>query len=191
VILGLVLAGGRSSRFGREKALADLDGEPFIARIVAVLEAGCQAVAINAPAESGAAAFAAERGLACLPDPPDAPDGPLAGLMAGLAWAAEGCAPCLCTAPCDTPRLPSDMVARLGAALPPDARAVVALTDDGLQPLCGLWRVEALATLRRLTAGGEHPAVRAALAAVGGREVRFDDAPAFRNVNTPADYAAL
>lgn len=191
MIFGVVLAGGRSSRFGREKALADLDGAPFIARICAVLQAGCDRTAINAPPGSAAAHFAVERGLACLPDPPAGPEGPLAGLLAGLAWAAAEGADLLCTAPCDTPRLPADMVERLANGLGANAGAAVARTNDGLQPLCAIWRVEALAAVRRLTAGGAHPAVRAVLTVAGYVDVAFDDAEAFGNVNTPAEYAAL
>lgn len=191
MILGVVLAGGRSSRFGREKALAELEGQPFVARVASVLASGSERVAVNAPEDSGAAAYAAEHGLTLLHDPAGAPDGPLAGVVAGLAWAEAAGASSLCTAPCDTPRLPADMVARLAAAMNERSGATAARTADGLQPLCTLWRVEALPTVRRLTAGGVHPAVREVLVAVGYAEVRFEDAGAFRNVNTPKDLALL
>ena len=65
---GLILAGGRSSRFGREKAVADLSGQPLIARVRRVLAAGGAQVAVSAPAGSAAAAFATAHGLPCLAD---------------------------------------------------------------------------------------------------------------------------
>jgi len=187
VICGLILAGGRSSRFGSEKAVAPHLGRPLIAPVRDAL-APCAAVAVSARDESGAAAWAAVQGLDVLPDPPGAPDGPLSGLREGLRWARRRGAPLLATAPCDAPRLPPDLVPRLAAALPPGAGGAMAETADGLQPLVALWRVgPALAALERLMQGGAHPPVRDLLAAVGGVRVRFEPAWLFANVNTPED----
>ncbi len=91
----------------------------------------------------------------------------------------------LCTAPCDTPHLPADLVSRL--AKHADSRGSVARTSDGLQPLCALWPVSVLDTKDRW-AGLTAP--RAALAAIGAVEVDFEDASAFANLNTPQEYAA-
>ena len=70
MIAGLILAGGRSSRFGQEKALAELGGEPLIARVEKVLARGASPLAVSARTGSAAAAYAAQRRLACLPDAP-------------------------------------------------------------------------------------------------------------------------
>ncbi len=181
----MVLAGGRSSRFGREKALADLDGRPFIAHVYDVLAAGCQSVAVNSRAGSLAEGYAVAHALPCLHDAPSDPDGPLAGVRAGLTWAqAEGAA-FLATAPCDTPFLPGNLVLKLldGG----NGRAAVAKTPDGLQPLCAVWPIAALAELTALLAG-EHPSIKSVLIALGAAEVVFEDTAAFDNLNTPADY---
>ncbi len=188
MIVGLVLAGGRSSRFGREKALAELGGRSFIARAVEVLGAGCARVAINARAASLAAAFAAEHALPCLSDGPGDPDGPLAGVKAGLAWAQGEGAAFLATTPCDTPFLPRDLVAVLAGT--GGARAAVAQTADGLQPLCALWPVAALAEVTAALSSGEHPAIKQVLTQLNAVEVQFKDAAEFDNLNTPADYQA-
>ena len=186
--LGVVLAGGRSTRFGSEKAMVEVDGAPMVARVAAVLAAGCEAVAVNARPDSGAAAWARTAGLALLPDPPGAPDGPLAGVLAGLhAAEARGCT-WLLSAPCDTPWLPGDMGARLAAGVG-DTRAAVATTAEGSHPLCALWSVALRPRLAAALAEGRHPSVRAWLREVGAAEVRFADAAAFLNLNTPVDAA--
>ncbi len=190
MIAGLVLAGGRSTRFGREKAVAELGARPLIAWVVEVLTAGCGCVAVNAPEGSQAAGFAREHSLTLVSDRPEAPDGPLAGIEAGLAWAREAGAALLATAPCDTPLLPHELVPRLAAALEPQHRAAVACVDEGLQPLCAVWRTSTLEHVAAATAGGRHPPIRALLADLGAVEVRFAEAGLFANVNTPGDQAA-
>ena len=68
LLFGLVLAGGRSSRFGSEKALARLNGVTLLETAVNRLSGLCREVAISAPAGSGAAALAGELGLTVLRD---------------------------------------------------------------------------------------------------------------------------
>ncbi len=184
MILGLVLAGGRSTRFGSEKAVAVVDGAPIVARVAAVLARGGAEVAVNAPVESAAAAWARAHGLVVLPDPPGAPDGPLAGVMAGLDEAARRGAGRLVTAPCDTPWLPDDLVARLRAGVG-QAPAAVAVTADGSHPLCTLWSPRLRPRLAADIAHGRHPSVRAWLREAGAAEVRFPQPAAFANLNRP------
>jgi molybdopterin-guanine dinucleotide biosynthesis protein A len=189
LIYGLILAGGRSSRFGREKAAAEIDGQPMLARIADGLAPHVAALAVNAPPERWAARFAAEHGLSLLPDDPGDPDGPLSGVKAGLAWAQAAGAELLMTTPCDTPFLPTDLVPRLLQALTPGAGAATARTAEGLQPLCALWRCDRLAAVKVALKDGEHPAIREVLANLSAVEVGFDDPRAFDNINTPQDYA--
>lgn len=184
-VLGLVLAGGRSTRFGSEKAVAVVDGAPMVSRVAAVLARGCEAVAVNARADSGAAAWARGAGLEVLPDPPGAPDGPLAGVLAGLAGAERRGAAWLLTAPCDTPWLPEDLGGRLMGEVGA-AAAATAVTAEGSHPLCTLWSVRLRAPLAAALKDGAHPSVRAWLREAGAAEVRFAEAEAFANLNTPA-----
>lgn len=193
-VAGLVLAHGRSRRFGSEKAVAPWRGAPLIAWPVHVLQHGCGRIAVNAPAGSGAADFAALRGLGRLPDPPHLPDGPLAGVLAGLAWLGRGAGDLLVTVPCDAPRLPPDLVARLHAALQAaggDRRAAYARTADGDHPLCAVWRPAAATVLERALAHGAHPRVRDVLHAMGAAAADFDDSAAFANVNTREALEAM
>ncbi len=184
-IAGLVLAGGRSSRFGSDKAMAVLEGRPLIAHVADALAAGCEALAVNAPLQRQAAAWARAAGRPLLPDPPGAPDGPLTGVLEGLRWAATRGCDALATAPCDTPRLPADLTARLAEALG-EVPAAVARTSEGVQPLCALWRVSLAGPMAQALAQG-HPSVRRWLSGIGAVEVAFPDAAAFANVNTPSD----
>lgn len=178
---GLVLAGGRSSRFGGEKALALWDGRPLIARAAAVLRGGCAVLAVSAPKASGAAAWAVAEGLAVLEDAPGLPRHPLAGVLAGLLWARGLGAAGLVTVPCDAPALPADLVARLRAAGP----AAYATSPAGPEPLCALWPVAAAEALERLIL--EEPPMRQALRALNAQPALFDDAAAFANINRRSD----
>jgi molybdenum cofactor guanylyltransferase len=109
-IAGVVLAGGRSSRMGVEKALVDFAGRPMLAHVLARFAPQVMALAINANGDPARfAAFGAPVIADLAPDQP----GPLAGIAAALAWAqAHGCSR-VATVPCDAPFLPRDLVARL------------------------------------------------------------------------------
>jgi molybdopterin-guanine dinucleotide biosynthesis protein A len=186
--LGLVLAGGRSQRFGADKAAADLGGLSLLARAHRRLAGQCRRVAVSAPPGGAAAALAADLAAPVLPDPYGAPRGPLSGVLAGLEWAVGERAEFLITLPCDAPLLPADLEARLLAAAQ-GAPAAVARTPDGLQPLCAVWRTALARPLRAALADGLHPAVHQVLADANAAPVDFADAGAFLNVNTPEDLA--
>ena len=186
---GLLIAGGRSTRFGAEKAVALFDGAPMLDR-VAQLFADLPTFSISARPDSGAEARARERGIEVLFDDPTLPSGPLAGVLGGLAWARRRGFALLASAPCDAPCLPANLVARLADAIG-TAPAAFAVTDAGQHPLCALWSVGVHDTLRARLKGGEHPAVRAFLAELGGIPVHFDESQAFANANTVEALAIL
>jgi len=187
MVLGLILAGGRSRRFGAEKAVATLGGVSLLARAHARLRAVCADVAVSAPTGGGAAALAESLGLACLEDPRGAPPGPLSGVLAGLQWA-QGRDELLLTLPCDAPLLPDDLAERLLAALGA-APAAVARSPRGLQPLCAVWRTLMIRPLQAALADGLHPPAHTLLTDAGAVQVAFQDEAAFLNINTPEDFA--
>src|SRR5262245_3037599 len=86
---GAIIAGGRSKRFGSEKAAALLNGRALLEYAVAHLQASTADIVVIAPPGSGAAAIARAAGLAVARDAPGDPIGPLAGVKAALAWARE------------------------------------------------------------------------------------------------------
>src|SRR4249919_1718232 len=115
-ILGLVLAGGLARRMGGgDKARIRIGGATILERVLARFTPQCAAVILNA---NGDAARFADTALPVVPD--SVPDfaGPLAGILAGLDWAAAH-APAtewVASVPGDCPFLPRDLVARLHAA---------------------------------------------------------------------------
>lgn len=191
MIAGVVLAGGGSTRFGSEKAVARLGPAPLVEHAAQVLLNGCGAVAINAPEASRAARWARDRGLPVAPDREGPAQGPVAGVLAAMDWAAGQGAALVATAPCDCPVLPRDLVARLVAGLPPDAGAVGAATPLGPEPACAVWRVSARPVVEAALADGASPSLRAVLAGVGAAEVAFADAAAFADADTTAALERL
>lgn len=177
-IVAVILAGGRSSRFGAPKALAVLAGKPLIAHVAQALAGAAQIAVV------GDAAAAEAIGAPCLMDPPDVASGPLAGVRAGLEWALARSADWLCVAPCDAPLLPPDVAARLRDAAG-DERSACAETVTGDEPLISIWHVSQLPGLRAALADGAHPRVTALLSAA---RLRLSSLEAI-NVNTREDFA--
>lgn len=186
----VILAGGQARRMGgADKALMPLGGARVIDHLLSGLRGQVGAIAINA---NGDAARWAGLGLPVLPDPVPGFPGPMAGVLAALDWAHAQGADRVVTVAGDTPFLPRDFVARLGAA---KAIAAVAETvePDGtvrLHPVCGMWPVSLTVDLRVALAGGERR-MRALCDQAGAVPVRFDAAqpPPFFNINTAQDLA--
>jgi molybdopterin-guanine dinucleotide biosynthesis protein A len=93
------------------------------------------------------------------------------------------------TAPCDTPLLPLYLFPILLSHLR-DAPAAFAVTSDGSNPLCAIWRTDVLSDLQTRLAD-RHPSVQSFHAGLGSTAVRFDDATAFANANTREALAAI
>lgn len=188
-VVGVVIAGGRSVRFGGEKAVAILSGEPLLVWAVRRLQRACAAVAVNARPQTHAEALARGNGLPVLHDLEGDPLGPLAGVKVGLQWARDLGARAIAVSPCDAPLLPENLFPRLIEAA--DAGAAMAETPDGVQPLCAVWPVSALPRVTEALVGGRHPPTWVLLEQCGARRVTFDDAAAFANINTPEDLMTL
>ncbi len=179
---GLVLAGGRSRRFGSEKAVAQLHGRALMDWVADKL-ASFPVFAVSTAPDAAAAQRAMTIGAAVLFDDPSLPQGPLNGVHAGLVWACALGLDFLATAPCDAPLMTGAvypaLIDGIGEA---DACFAVVGTDE--HPLCAVWRTNVAATLRDILAQGQHPPVRSVLAQLGARRVGFDDARGFANANT-------
>jgi molybdenum cofactor guanylyltransferase len=188
-VVGVVIAGGRSVRFGGEKAVALLAGKPLLMWAVRRLQSSCAAVAVNTRPGTEAEVVAAAEGLPLLYDSPGDAAGPLAGVKAGLAWASGLGALALSVSPCDVPLLPDDLFVRLIKAA--GTGAAMAQTAEGYQPLCAVWPVSALTRVSEALAGGAHPPTWRLLDSLGASRVHFEDTEAFANINTRADLAAI
>ena len=179
-IAGIVLAGGQSRRMGGgDKGLLDLGGRPVIAHVIERL--GC-ARAISA---NGDPARFARFGLPVLPDSvPDWP-GPLAGVLAGMDWAAGQGIARIVTAAADTPFFPRDLGTRLAAAKAP----VVMATGGGDHPAFAMWDVALRDDLRAALHSGTRR-MRDWMDARGALRVEIPGEAPFFNINTPADLDA-
>jgi len=186
-MVGVVIAGGRSVRFGGEKAVAVLQGRALLMWAVARLARACGEVAVNARPDTGAEQLARSARLPVLHDAAGDPDGPLAGVKAGLLWARELGATHLAVSPCDVPLAPDDLFLRLREAA--GAGAAHAETAEGRQPMCAVWPVSALPVLTEALADGAHPATWRMLEQLGAVKVFFPDAESFANLNTREDLS--
>lgn len=175
---GVVLAGGRSSRMGSDKALVEVDGVAMARRVADALAAGgCDPVWC----QGGDAPALALVGLAVRADDV-AHRGPLAAVAAALRAAAPQDA---VVAACDLPDLDGPTIAGLIAVGGRGHAPVVAAADSAGVHLVAWWSAAALAPLEALLAGGI-VSYRAAVEQLGG--VRMDVASgAVRNVNRPDD----
>jgi molybdopterin-guanine dinucleotide biosynthesis protein A len=188
-MVGVVIAGGRSVRFGGEKAVALLGGRSMLAWAVQRLMLACDAVAVNTRSGTAAEAAARAAGLPVISDAPGDPDGPLAGVKAGLIWARAQGATHLAVSPCDVPLAPDDLYPRLRAAA--GEGAALAETSEGRQPLCAVWPVTALEVLVPALAGGQHPPTWRMLEQIGAVKLPFTPAELFANFNTREDLAGF
>lgn len=192
-VVGVILAGGRSLRMGGgDKCLLPLGGRPILARVIARMAPQVDVLAINANGPPGRfAAF----GLPVIADSVPGFAGPLAGVLAGMDWAAARGAPLLATAPADTPFLPATLVAELAAArAAAGARAAMAMTDDperGLapHPTFGLWDVALREDLRAALASGMRRMAEWAARQDAACATFRDQGAPFFNVNRPEDLA--
>jgi molybdopterin-guanine dinucleotide biosynthesis protein A len=185
-VTGIVLAGGQGRRMGGvDKGWVEMAGRPLVAWVLERLAPQVGAVVVNA--NQNAERYAA-LGHRVVPDAVGGFAGPLAGLHAALAVVTTGWA---ATVPCDSPFLPLDLVARLGAAAAAsDVQLAVARTFDQPHPVFALVRRDVRPHLDAFLAGGGRK-IDAWYATLRVVEVAFDDeADAFSNINTAAELAA-
>jgi molybdopterin-guanine dinucleotide biosynthesis protein A len=186
-VTGLLLAGGRARRMGgTDKGLIGLAGQPLAAHAFARLAPQVGEVLINA--NRNHEAYAA-LGDAVVADTMAGYLGPLAGLLTGLESARR---PWVVTAPCDSPFVPGDLVARLHGAVARDGAAIgVAHDGERRQPVFVLAPTSLAPDLRQwLAAGGRKVDEWFARHRVADADFR-DRPEAFRNINTPDERAAV
>lgn len=169
MILGVVLAGGLSRRFGSDKALAEIGGRTLISLAVDTLSGWCEHVVVvgreTAPAPT-------------LPDWPRPGMGPLGGLAGALHLAADEGYEAVLSCGVDAALLPDDLPAILGTA--PACLAA--------QPVIGLWPVSCLPALEAFLHEDDVHSMRRFAQLVDARLI--DTGTPVANINTPADLSA-
>jgi molybdopterin-guanine dinucleotide biosynthesis protein A len=195
-IAGIILAGGLSRRMGGgDTPLGLLDGRPLLGHIVARLKPQVGALAINA---NGDPARLSSFGLPVVPDTVAGFAGPLAGILAGLEWAAANTAARrIVSVAGDTPFFPGDLVGLLTKAVAGRPHAIAVAASGGRRhPTFASWPLELAAGLRtalverderRVAAfigQHDHVVVDFAIPEIAG--IAGDP---FFNINTPQDLA--
>jgi molybdenum cofactor guanylyltransferase len=190
--LGLVLAGGLARRMGGgDKALIAIGGVAILDRVLEGLRPACSGIVINA---NGDPARFARYGLPVIPD--SVPDfaGPLAGILAGLDWAAAN-RPDLAwiiSVPGDCPFLPHDLAMRLHEVRQEAGTPLAcARSGDWRHPVVGLWPVALRQDLRHALVKEDHRKIEVWTARYGVAVADWPTEPLdpFFNVNTPEDAA--
>ena len=195
--VGILLAGGKSSRMGGgDKCLLPLGGRPILAHVIERLKPQVAELIISA---NGDPARFSAFGLPVVVDRLGFYAGPLAGILAGLEWARTNRPQSrfAITAASDTPFLPADLVDRLCSASGEGApNLAVARSADGMHPVFGLWPVTLAPDLEASLISGDRK-VSEWVERHQAREVMFPPLEIgsrtidpFFNINRPDDLAA-
>lgn len=191
--LGLVLAGGLARRMGGgDKPRTMIGGQTILARVIERLAPQCTRLILNA---NGDPSRFADTRLPVIPD--DVPNfaGPLAGVLAGLDWAAAN-APgieYIASVPGDCPFLPRDLVAQLHQVrLAENKPLACARSGEWRHPVVALWRVALRDDLRRalIEEGLRKIEIWTARHGIALASWPAEPVDPFFNVNTPEDAAA-
>lgn len=191
-VVGCILAGGLARRMGGgDKGLIELAGRPVLDHVIDRFGAQVSRIILNA---NGDPDRFAGYGLPVMPDTVDGFAGPLAGVLAGLSWAAENApeAEWVATAATDTPFFPTDFVSRLSGAIEQQAADMACAASGGRNhPVFGLWPVSLKDDLQSALVDEDIRKVdlwtaRHKLVAVEFTARGFDP---FFNVNRPGDVS--
>ncbi len=191
-VAGVLLAGGRAKRMGGgDKGLRTLGGRPIMDYIVERVRPQVAALLINA---NGDPERFSGYGLPVIPDVIEDFAGPLAGVLTGMEWAAANEPQCqwVATFACDAPFAPSDLVARLLAAVEEEGAAMACAASRGrAHPVFGLWPVALAAELRQAMSEEDMRKIDRWTARYNLIEVDFaaDPFDPFFNINAPENLA--
>lgn len=191
-VVGVLLAGGRARRMGGgDKCLRPLGGRPLLAHVIERAAPQAEALVLNA---NGDPARFADFGLPVASDVVPGHAGPLAGVLTGLEWAEtqRPGARWVVSIATDTPFFPTDLVARLLAAVA-DGRFDLACAASGgrAHPVFGVWPVALARALRQALVAEEVRKIDLWTARYRLALAEFADLPVdpFFNANRPEDLA--
>lgn len=187
-IVGVVLAGGLGRRMGAvEKPLVQLAGKTLIQHVLDRATPQCAQMVINANGDAGR--FQAYN-LPVVADSVEENPGPLAGILAGLDWAAlhQPTATHVLSLPGDAPFIPHDLAKRLVLGLGEDCYLARAHSFGRRHPVVGLWPIEIRSDMRDQLVNYDVRKIDRFTSDYTMAEVEFDGIPdPFFNINTPED----
>jgi len=192
-VAAFILAGGASSRMGRNKGLMKITGEPLILRTARLLEPLVSRVTVIGPA-----GLYRKVGIRAMPDKIPglrkvaAYQGPLAGIVTALAVTSS---PWNLILACDLPYLTAEWIELLlSRAVQSNAKAFVPRSPEGLEPLAAVYRRDAYVPLAEAFRKGVRK-VTDALAMIPVETIALQDFTVagqnrlvLKNVNTPEDF---
>ena len=182
-----ILAGGLSSRMGRDKALLELEGQPLVRRAARALEPLFETVIVVTNREEVARA-------AQTPSVPDAQSnkGPLAGIEAALSFFQQ---PVFFVA-CDAPFLNADFIAFQCGNWRDELDALLAQSENGVEPLHAIWSPGCLPSIQPALEQERPPSLRRVLSGLRTSVLDVEEARRFdpqlrmfENWNTPSDVS--
>ncbi len=187
-VLGLILAGGRARRLGGvDKALVELAGKPLLQHVITRLRPQLPDMAINANDDPGR--FTAYSLPVISDSLEDA--GPLAGVLAGMEWAASNMPEVewIATVAVDTPFFPADYISRMQAAISGGADMARACSNNRAHPVFGIWPLQLAGELRNALEVEGLRKIDLWTARFNCDDIAFsgDDFDPFFNINTPED----
>lgn len=194
-LVGVILAGGSSTRMGMDKVLMPIAGKPMLAHAIERLAPQVDRVVLSANGDPARfSAFA----VPVVGDAIDVGLGPLAGLHAAMLWAKSNlpAAGLVASVPADSPFFPANLVRRLSEEQRPEAIALAA-SSGGPHSVFGLWPLSLFDDLEKFLRSGASPKVLTYAGGHAPRFVHFADialpngqaVDPFFNVNTPEDAA--
>ena len=181
-VLGLILAGGKSSRMGQDKLAMEVAGFSLLALATQSLR-DCAMIAIAA----GENILPDDVSMYPLIADSESHVGPRAGLFPGLLFAAENGFELVQFSPCDTPLVNSDVFMELKRGLA-DADCCVPRTEAGIHPLHALVRTGAF--LKALRENGKNFNIHSLVTSLSHNEILVDG-DMMLNINSPEDMNDL
>ena len=189
-VVAVVLDGGQGRRMGFvDKPLMPLGEHTLLDHVIGRLSPQCSAIALNA---NGNPERFLSYQMPVIADSVEDHPGPLAGILAGLDWAAlhQPQATHVISVPGDAPFIPRDLVSQLTQAIGDGAKLARAHSFGRRHPVVGLWPVSIRADLRDQLVNHDVRKIDLFTADYTMAEVEFDGVPdPFFNVNTPEDRA--
>ncbi|MEB3279348.1 MAG: molybdenum cofactor guanylyltransferase [Lyngbya sp.] len=190
-IAALILAGGKSSRMGRDKALIEWEGKPFLTRVCQVAGCCCSSVYVLTSWPERYRDIVSES-VQFLPESSPVGQGPLVALTDGLTQIdAEWVLLLACDLPQLQPEILQDWMSQL-TEVSQSTLAVVPRQESGWEPLCGFYRRTALTALQAFIQQGGR-SFQTWLSQVPVHPLRLGQTitPMLFNCNTPQDLREL
>jgi molybdopterin-guanine dinucleotide biosynthesis protein A len=190
-VSAVILAGGRSTRFGSDKGLAKWRGRRLVDHVLDGLPAERKGTVLVIRGEQDDESWP---GVTTVHDDPTLNEGPLRGVIRGLAACTTTWA---WVVACDQPLVSADLLLALQRSVLADDRALIPEWKGRLKPLTGLYAVQAGPLLAECSAGGEQSLI-GALKTVGFRVFAEEECHrsdprgvGFLNINRPEQFAEL